>query len=619
MRSFVYRIGLLCSVLPVSLYGATYSPSISDLANKPQWLSLLHYNQVGVIKQDGSQIEDPSFFLSPMGQTSAEAELKATLEALSEPVSTVLDPNQHAQCRFPARQAFIEHALPELALPEVVCPDFDEWRSQLDAEKVVLVFPAAYLNSPSSMYGHTLFRIKKAGNDTPLLDYAVNYAANTDPTDNQLVFSYKGLTGGYPGVVSVMPFYEKVKEYNFLENRDIWEYELSLTPTEVDMFVRHVWEMKGTSMPYYFFSQNCSYQLLTMLDAASPRLQLAEQFSIWAIPADTVREIKRQGLIEEATYRPSTLNKIENMLDQVSEEQIEVSKRLVEDVTLDPSLLVGFSEKEQLQVLDVAYEYSRYLSARKKSSLAHLGRRSIQLLSMRSKLPSQPVFEPVVAPAVRDDQGHATARLSIGLDHRDGTNYGVLEYRPSYHDVLDPQGGYLRGAELSMFSGALRWSQEREVEVDYFNLVNIHSMAPTNALMTPKSWHVNASFLRDITMGDELVFRLQGGAGVTWPMGQSLLGAFWNGSASVDDVYDKGYQVETGPGVKWLWTGEKTNFMARYQYWWDVDQHNSTQQEAELAVANEFARDWQWRLSVGHVRTEEDDWELAKVSLLHFF
>ena len=617
MHKFVFRAAFLFSLSPSMLFAS--ADDISQISQSSQWLSLLHYNQVGVIKQEGSQIEDAKFFLSANGQRSPEAELKATLAALSQPQPSGTAADEHAQCRFPARKKFLQDALPSISFPDIQCPEFEEWQGQLDAEKVVLIFPAAYLNSPSSMYGHTLFRLKKKGNDAPLLDYAVNYAANTDPTDNQLVFSYKGLTGGYPGVVSVMPYYQKVKEYNFLENRDIWEYELSLTPDEVDMFVRHVWEMKGTSMPYYFFSQNCSYQLLTMLDAASPRLQLAEQFSVWAIPADTVREIKRQGLIEEATYRPSTLNNIENMLDQVSSSQIEAAKRLVEDDQLDTSLLDEFSVLEKAQTLDVAYEYSRYLSARKKSTISHLGLRSIQLLSLRSKLPSQEAFTPVSVPLVRDDQGHQTARLSVGVEQRDDLNFGVLEYRPSYHDVLDPQGGYLRGAELSMFSGGLRWSDDRELEVDHINLVNIHSMAPINALMTPKSWHVNASFLRDITVDDELVFRLQGGAGITLPFGRSLLAGFWNASASLDDVYNDGYVAETGPAVKWLWNGEKANVMAEYQYWLDVNEHNAERQNVELALSYEFIRDWQWRVELNHTKNQQDEWDSAKVSLLRFF
>ncbi|MBM6549566.1 DUF4105 domain-containing protein [Marinomonas ostreistagni] len=597
---------------------AIASPALEDLAQERQWRSMLHYDQIGVLRQSGSQIEDASFFLAADGQYSALAELKATVAAMTrQPVGDV---NESAQCRYPARLAWLQEHLPETQFESVDCPEFDEWRQQLNAEKVFLVFPAAYLNSPSSMYGHTLFRLKKKGNDTPLLDFAVNYAANTDPADNQLVFSYKGLSGGYPGVVSVMPFYQKVKEYNFLENRDIWEYELDLTSEEVDQFVRHIWEMKRTSMPYYFFSQNCSYQLLTMLDAASPRLNLAAQFDIWAIPADTVREIKRQGVLGEASYRPSTLNKIENMLAQVSPEQIAIARELVEQPELDLAAVAPLTPVEQARVYDVAYEYSRYLSARKKSTLAHLSGRSIKLLSLRSKLQVDDVFAPVTTPSVRDDQGHSTSRISLGGERRLGENYTILDYRPSYHDVLDPKGGYLEGAELSMFSGALRWSEQDGLEIDQINFLNIHSMAPANALMLPKSWHINASLLRDIALDDELVFRLHGGAGVTQRIGDnSLLAGFWNGRASLDDEYKDGYQLATGPEIKWLASFEQINLSLSYQYLEDVNRHDGERQEAQFGVAHTFAQDWQWRLEAGHTKVSEDEWSHVKGMVNYYF
>ncbi|WP_425642881.1 DUF4105 domain-containing protein [Marinomonas gallaica] len=592
---------------------------LSSLAQDPQWLSMLHYDKIGVVKQVGSQIEDPNFFLSSEGQISAKAELLATYKAFTSKLS-VQNPNESAQCRFPGRLAWLQAKLPGRDWVERSCSDFEEWRLQLDAEKIFLVFPAAYLNSPSSMYGHTLFRVKKRGNETPLLDYAVNYAANTDPEDNQLVFSYKGLTGGYPGVLSVMPYYQKVKEYNFLENRDIWEYELSLTPSEVDQFVRHIWEMKGTSMPYYFFSQNCSYQLLTMLDAASPRLNLASQFSIWAIPADTVREMKRQGVLDEANYRPSTLNKIQNMLAQVSPKQIELAKNLVEPETLDLSQLNQLSVVQQAQTLDVAYEYSRYLSARKKSTLSHLSSRSIKLLSLRSKLAVPKVFEVVEPPLIRDDQGHETARVGVAAESRDGRSYGILDYRPSYHDVLDPKGGYLTGAELSMFGGSLRWSDSEQLQVNHFNFVNIHSMAPRNALMLPKSWHVNASLIRDITLEDNLVFRLKGGAGVTQQIGQnSLLAFFWNGSASADNDYHDGYQLETGPQIKWIWNGDVSNLSSSYQYLFDVNRHNAERQEVKVDYSHTIAKGWQWRAGGQYSKTRDDEWGVTQLSVFHYF
>jgi len=36
-----------------------------------------------------------------------------------------------------------------------------------------------------------------------------------------------------------MPYYLKVREYNDMENRDVWEYELNLSPEEIDRLLMH--------------------------------------------------------------------------------------------------------------------------------------------------------------------------------------------------------------------------------------------------------------------------------------------------------------------------------------------------------------------------------------------
>ena len=70
------------------------------------------------------------------------------------------------------------------------------------------------MNNPSSMFGHTLLRIDQKGQteQTRLLAYAINYAANVT-TENGLAYAALGVSGGFQGFFSIMPYYLKVKEY----------------------------------------------------------------------------------------------------------------------------------------------------------------------------------------------------------------------------------------------------------------------------------------------------------------------------------------------------------------------------------------------------------------------
>lgn len=591
---------------------------LADLAKSSSWLDLLHYHQIGIISPSESQVDDDLFFLSPEGKTSPSAELQATLEAFQEPFSGE-DANLAPQCMYPARFHWLKSQNLDLDFVELNCPEFNKWNQQIDGESVYLIFPAAYLNSPSSMYGHTLLRIKKKGNDAPLLDYAVNYAANADPDDNQLVFSYKGLSGGYPGVISVTPYYEKVKEYNFLESRDIWEYKLNLSQSEVDQFVRHVWEMRNVYMEYYFFSENCSYQLLAMLDASSERLNTTKNFNFWAIPADTVRELKEVGAIEEVSYRASVVNRMNHMLTELSDEQLSAAKGLVDNEKLELTVLEPFSSLEQAQILEVAYQYSRYLSARQKSTLSYLNSRSIKLLSLRSKYEFNSVFSPLTPPLVRDDEGHKTQRVGLTVGSRESSLFTQLEYRPSYHDLLDAKGGYLEGAELSMFSGSIGVSEDYSLRLEELSLINIRSLAPANALVTPKSWQVNASLVRDFTIEDRVAFRIRGGAGVTEQTGNHMFSALFNGRVSLNKAYQDDYRVQLGPQLQWLYAGETHRLMASYEFLFDINEHQADLQIAELEWAYLLNKDWQLRTGIAHQKQDELSQDVTKLTLLHYF
>src|SRR5699024_3139867 len=142
------------------------------------------------------------FFRAENGQHDPAAELAASLAAFftTKPISPQPRP---PRCALPARYNYLVQALSidTTRLPQVQCPEYEQWLAGLDPASVSLVFPAAYPTSPSSMFGHTLLRInsQRSGKTSELLPYAVNFAAST-AEDNGMVFAFKGLTGGYPGI-----------------------------------------------------------------------------------------------------------------------------------------------------------------------------------------------------------------------------------------------------------------------------------------------------------------------------------------------------------------------------------------------------------------------------------
>ncbi len=479
----------------------------------------------------------------------AQAQIEVLLTAAK--TNDLSTPDQHPRCRYPARYAWLGQHYPEQAQqwPEQPCPALTQWLKELDTNQVTLVFASDYLNNPSSMFGHTLLRLdaRSHSDDTRLLSYAINYSAQTNTT-NGLEFAWKGLTGGYPGAFSLLPYYEKVKEYNDWESRDLWEYELSFSDAEVERLLWVYWEWREFTSPYYFFTRNCSYELLGLIEMARPGLDLQSQFNWHAMPTDTLREVLKQpDLLKRITYRAASGTKLEAAARrnsrQVNQQALTLSERN------NTQALTHLSALEQAQALEAAYDdlYSRHVNHK---ASADAPARLRELLVQRSVIdvPDQRV-EPST-PAVDPAQGHGTGRWSVnlGYDHEAFTGFRI---RPAYHDWLDPSGGYRTGASINFLDIAFRASQSG-LKIEEATLVGIDSLAPANSLHLPTSWSVRLGVDRALSnKADDQrhsMTVLEGGAGLATWVASSLCHAQSHADVRASQSLAKGW--ETGLGAR---------------------------------------------------------------------
>lgn len=528
---------------------------VKKLADRPLWHALLHYKPRLFLPGVESQADDPDFFHAPDGKTDPEQELAATLAAFFSGLEET-DTQQNPQCRFIARYRWLKRELrfDPARLPEQPCRRFREWRAALNPQALTLVFPAAYLNNPASLYGHTLLRVDARDQDerTRLLAYAINYAAATDETSG-LVFAVKGIFGGYPGLFSISPYYAKVTEYNDLENRDIWEYELDFTAEEIDRLLMHVWELGPIRFDYYFFDENCSYHLLSLFDVARPELRLTDRFPAWVIPADTVRVVTEEpGLLRRAIYRPARSTILRHRQQRMSAGQVDLAKAIALDgAALDGPALDGLPDVERARVLELAYEYLEYERLRGRTADApQTAARLRALLLARSRLHVAEEAPPP-APAVRSDQGHRSARAIVRIGRENGKGFQEFQLRAAYHDLLDPEDGYNRGAAIEFLSVTLRHRErDNRTRIERVDLINITSLSPRDELLKPMSWRIDLGYVRKRLRSPDdepLIFRTVAGAGFTWEAGPRLMWyTMLEGALDVSGRLDDGYALGGG-------------------------------------------------------------------------
>ncbi len=562
---------------------------LQEVAENQQWKHLLHYHKVGLLPKDESQADDPDFFLAPQGKTDPFAELSASIKAFA-----ASNPDHEAvRCKYPARFTWLSQQVPEQVHGELICPEFETWRDEIDAKDLSLIFPAAYLNSPSSMFGHTLMRIDTNKHNNPLLAYSINYAANADPDDNELVFSYKGLSGGYPGVFSVLPYYQKVKEYNYLESRDVWEYDVDITPSELDQFLRHIWEVKDTHFDYYFFTENCSYHLLTLLDASSERFDLARHFTTDVIPADTVRVLKQEGFLQSAEFRPSMQTTMKHQLASTNKAQHKFAVDLLEaDIKAKQYISEStLSKKETAQSLDLSVALARYRAKKDKDSTKFYNRRSIELLSERSKIDVDQSFSETPTPKTRDDEGHLSHRGMVRAGQNQRGNYAGFDLRMAYHDFLDPTPGYITGAQLEILHFKFNaYVSDESVEIEEFRAIDIASFSPRSDFVKPISWFVSTGLERNIGQRDELMPYLRAGPGLTYGSDQLIDGVNLQSSVvlstrlNLDNDISKGYAFASGPKLLFLTQGETINLQTEWSRHYKIAGNDFDHQDAFIGL-----------------------------------
>ncbi len=532
------------------LSGAAYSRP--EIASSPKWLRLLHYRETwrGFI----SDADGMRFFLSPKGKVDPQAELDETIRLFSSGELS----DDHPICRFPLRYKWLNRELGTRWSADLSkCQALSAFTAKIAARRASVIFSSNYLTNPSSAFGHTLLRFSRFenGNETELLDYGVNFGARADST-NPLASLWNGFTGGFPGTFAATPYYYKIREYADLEFRDLWAYDLRLTPEEVSELVDHVWELSQTHFDYFYLKENCAFHVLGLINVVRPELPLTEGFSLYTVPAETLSVLRDSRLIGEGQRRESTVSR----LSRVSANLTLTELRLAEAVTEDPAhaveLLAQLDAKSAARILDVAIEAYDYRHARailKEDPKAV--RHKFPLLQARALNPVITNLGGSEATAAEDPAfGHSPLRLSgaYRTSYDDSTGFR-LEVRPALHDLLDPEVGALRHGALEMgaLSLEIRSTPGRPsgIILDRLTILSVRNYPPQSFWMKPLAWELEVG-ARDFQYTD--CFNcpgayLSGGAGASFLAGDLLGALLLTGELDIQSQFRDQYRIGMGP------------------------------------------------------------------------
>ena len=540
------------------------------LSQRTEWRKILLYHSsiTGLL----SRVDDPSYFLAVNGQHNPQAELEATIRGAFDD-SMAANSRQPNVCRRIARYQFLSRSMKALGFDytPMHCDGFEQWKSGIATHRASLIFASVYLNSPASMYGHAFIRFDsdKPGQYNRLNDETVGYfVQGTD--GNGVVFIVRSLFGGYPGSFAVVPYYMKMREYSDLENRDLWEYQTSLSGDEVEHMLAFIWEQSFTYMNYYFFDDNCALMLLASFEAARPDLDLIEQAKPWFIPLDMVKLVQQQpGLVERIHYRPSQYNTLIQNFNRASKDERKNALALLDD---DKALshLDTLNASEQAKILDLSLGISQYQRNQKHSprEAAAIATRQISLSGVRSKIDAESDYKDKEPPVERPDEGHGSFRAGLATGQVDTASYTQLNLRSAYHDSLDPQGGFALGASSKVGDLYLRLNEDR-IRFERLDLFEVFTPSVQTEWVKPQTVKLNISLRRDELRNDELAptaFRVEVGGGKSYSLGDDACSYIL--ADSVTSLNSSSY-LSVGPtaGAIWAVTPRLRTEVVTNAYW----------------------------------------------------
>lgn len=536
-----------------------FSQSFKEESEKREWHVLLHYKKrwIGGFE---SEVDNANFFYAKDGKTNPEAEIKASVEMFSR--NDIPEGPLHPQCVFPARFQYLKKTF-NLNPINVECTEFKWWKDNLPYHSVSVIFASYYANNPASMFGHTLLRINSSDKKN-ISDYGVDFSA-ISPTDHGIEFAVRGLMGGYTGLFSIKPYYMKMNEYLENENRDLWEYDLDLKPEQIGYMLDHLWElMRHGSFDYFFLDENCSYEILTLLEVANPEWNFSDEFVWKAIPIDTVKAIVKAGAVKDVHYRPAYKKTVTHKYSLLSWEEKRETKKLLEK-ELSPL------EVKNPRVLEAAIANLRYERFEEKKFTTDQAELLKSLLVQRASLGGtvdyKDIKESLPLKDLRPDTSHDSEKYGIAIGHNETLDtYTEIQFKSAFHDFLDLDRGYPKHSVINVADLNLRYSETRKSfffqELKYAEAM---SLFPLDGSEFKWSWRAGGRSYRvyDKYCDFCVSHQLRSGGGLAKNLGfidMTLYGLIiFNGEVS--SGFYRGYRIAPGLNTGAVWTiSEKFKF-----------------------------------------------------------
>ena len=243
-------------------------------------------------------------------------------------------------------------------------------------------------------------------------------------------------------------------------------------------------EFDGAWSPYYFFTDNCAVQLLTLLEVGKPDLNLVQHFAYVFIPLDTVKVVARQpGLVKSKKYRKSLKTDYVQSYLALNSKQKDALKKII----MQPSSeLPSLSREESAKVLEAGMKYYSLQSYQEGLPFEE---QKYNLSVARARIGK--IDQAEQRPAIAPDLSHDSAAVYLGGGEEGSTPFSSFKFRWAFHDITSPDEALIQDSQnVSMTADLRYYALDTRLDVHRLTVVDLLTTKPINELEKPLSWKV---------------------------------------------------------------------------------------------------------------------------------
>lgn len=422
-----------------------------------EWLDLLYYEKDSQGNYESAVVSEQFFLKS---STKPKEELIESIKTICHQNIS----NTSFQCTYPLRYKYLTDVF-SLKADYSICTSLNKYMQE-DVKHVKLVMPVSSLKNPASIFGHS-FLVLEGKNK--ILSTSLNFSAKNTST-NSFEYMYRGMSGSFKSSFVHQPYFQILKDYQNLESRNMWEFEITLSASEKKSLQLYFYELKNIYFKYYFFNKNCAYYSINPLEIILHK-KLLDKDNLYLIPHDVILSLKKHQLIKNVTLLPSKTNLFMACYKRLNQEEQSSLKELLSNESINQN---SINAKTAICFNEIS-EF--VLTWHKKAKIVRKNR-----LKLIDKLAS---FQNINT----NKQKYKYYKYQkIAISYSSKNNFS-LEFRPLLLNDMESYDFLESVNVIELLNIKLNFNSKYNIKSARINLINLKYLHDYNAYLNNYSWY----------------------------------------------------------------------------------------------------------------------------------